>query len=456
MKNEIFSLSPVTEEVMKRFSLNNDREINDKIDIARKAFKKWKEIEVEKRVKFLKKVSRLLKKNKEKYALLITREMGKPLKESRGEIEKCVWLCEYYAKNATKFLKKDIIKTDAKKSYVRFDSLGLILGIMPWNFPFWQVFRFAIPVLCAGNCCILKHSSNVPQCALEIEKIFREAGFMKGVFTTLLCDSRIIEKIINEDKVDGISLTGSVEAGVKVAEIAGKNIKKVVLELGGSDPFIVLRDADLKFTCERAVSARLRNAGQSCIAAKRFIVVKDKMEEFKEKILEYVKKLKVGNPLDEETDIGPLARKDLVNKIEEQVKDALKKGGKILYGGHSVGKKGYYYKPTIITNVNKRMKILKEETFGPLFVLIPVNNENEAIKIANNSKFGLGASIWTKDIKKAERLAGKIEAGNVFVNNNVHSDPRLPFGGIKKSGFGRELGSYGIKEFVNIKTVFIG
>lgn len=453
---KIKSINPATEEVMKEYSLMSKKEIDNKVDMAKEAFIKWKEIAVEKRVKLIKKVAQLLKKNKERYASLITREMGKPIKESRLEIEKCAWLCEYYVKNATKFLKNDIIKTDAKKSYVRFDPLGVILGIMPWNFPFWQVFRFAVPALCAGNCCILKHSSNVPQCALEIEKIFRDAGFMKVVFTTLLCNSRIIEKIINEDKVDGVSLTGSTEAGAKVAEIAGKNIKKVVLELGGSDPFIVLGDADLKFTCERAISARFRNAGQSCIAAKRFIIVKSIVKDFEKKFVESIKVLRVGNPIDEKTDIGPLAREDLVLTIETQVKDAVKKGGKILVGGYKPKIKGYFYMPTVISNIKNNMAIIKEETFGPVAPIIVVNNEEEAIKTANNSKFGLGASIWSRNIRKTEKLARKIETGNVFINSNVHSDPRLPFGGIKKSGFGRELSHYGIKEFVNTKTVFIG
>lgn len=381
--------------------------------------------------------------------------MGKPITQSRLEVEKCAWLCDFYAEAAPGFLAEESIKTDAKKSYVRFDPLGVVLCIMPWNFPFWQVFRFAVPALAAGNAVILKHASNVPQCALKIEKIFHEAEIDDGIFQTFLIDSATASRLIGFDTVDAVSLTGSTQAGARVAEQAGKNLKKCVLELGGSDPFIVLADADVELSCKIALQARTINAGQSCIAAKRFIIEKSAYAEFEKKIIEYFKTLKMGDPLDPNVNIGPLAKKEIRDDLYGQVKDAVKKGAKILVGGKSVTGKGYFFEPTLLTNITPDMAVYREETFGPVMSLFIVGNAEEAVRLANNSEFGLGASIWTKNIELAEKMAAQIESGAVFINGMVKSDPRLPFGGVKKSGFGRELGSYGIKEFVNIKTVVI-
>ena len=451
---KIQSINPATLEVLKEFELLSLEEALNEIKKSKLAFGKWKNLSVKIRANYMKEVSKILLKNKKAYGKLITKEMGKPISSAFSEVEKCAWVCNYYARNASNFLKQDFVKTENKKSYVDFEPLGVILGIMPWNYPFWQVFRFAISTLCAGNAVIIKHASNVPQCALAIQEVFKKAGLPRGVFKVLLAGSQDVSALI--EKVDGISITGSVEAGRKVGEAAGRNIKKVVLELGGSDPFIVLKDADIKFTCESGVKARMGNSGQSCIAAKRFIVVKEIASSFIKKFVEYTKALKIGDPMKKDTKIGPLARSDLVDNLDSQVSDAKAKGAKILCGGKKLGMGGNYYAPTVITDIEPGMRIYSEETFGPVASIFVVGNEEEAIRKANATSFGLGASIWTKDLKKGENIARQIQAGTIFVNEIVHSDPRLPFGGMKDSGFGRELGSYGIREFTNAKTIVIG
>ncbi|MBI2079839.1 NAD-dependent succinate-semialdehyde dehydrogenase [Candidatus Micrarchaeota archaeon] len=448
------SINPATEELMKSFDCLNEVETIEEVKKSRKIIEEWKKKPISERLRVLKKAGDIIKKNSRRYGELMTNEMGKPIKQAIGEAEKCAWVCDYYFENAEKFLADEIVQTENKKSFVAFEPLGIILGVMPWNFPFWQVFRFAVPALAAGNVCLLKHSSNVPQCALAIEELFLEAGLPRNVFKTLLISGRDTGIIIEKDLVDGVSLTGSVEAGKRIGEVAGRNLKKFVLELGGSDPFIVLEDADVKFACETGVNARFQNNGQSCIAAKRFIVHEAIAGEFKEKIVKFTKEFPVGDPSDEKTIIGPLARDDLRVDLERQLKMAVGNGAKVLTGGKRISGKGYFFEPTVI-EVKPGNPILDLETFGPLMTIVVGKNTEEIIKIANSTEFGLGASIWTNDLKKAEELARRIDAGLVFVNGMVKSDPRLPFGGIKKSGIGRELSHYGIREFVNIKTVVI-
>ncbi len=449
------SINPSNKEILKEFREDSQKEIEDKIKKSTRAFDNWKNITFKKKRFLLKNVGKILRKNKSKYAKIMTIEMGKPISQSEAEVEKCVWLCDFYAENGSKFLEKEIIETDAESSYIQYTPLGVILGIMPWNFPFWQIFRFAVPTLLAGNTVLLKHSSNVPQCSLAIEDIFKKAGFNKYEFQNLLICSKNISNIIEDDRIKAVSLTGSTEAGMKTAEKAGKNIKKTVLELGGSDPFIVFDDADLNYTVDMAVKARMLNNGQSCIAAKRFIVFDSIFDKFQKLLTEKISELKVGDPLDKNVDIGPLATKDGLDQINRQVLKSVEMGAKVLVGGKKPDMSGFFYLPTVITNIKKEMPVYNEETFGPVATIIKVKDEKETVKIANDTCYGLGASVWTKDFKKAERLSKYIEAGNVFVNEIVKSDPRLPFGGVKKSGFGRELSYYGIKEFVNIQTVYI-
>jgi succinate-semialdehyde dehydrogenase/glutarate-semialdehyde dehydrogenase len=397
----------------------------------------------------------LLRGHKEELARLMTLEMGKIFRESLSEVEKCAWVCEFYARNAEQFLAEEIIDTDASISYVVFQPLGVILAVMPWNFPFWQVFRFAAPALMAGNAAVLKHASNVPGCALAIEDLFRTAGFPESLFRTLLVTSGEVKSLIRHPAVRAVTLTGSEPAGKEVAAEAGKQIKKTVLELGGSDPFIILDDCDLELTVKNAVSSRLVNQGQSCIAAKRFLVMQPVLDEFIRRLKGAFHDLKMGDPLDQSTDIGPLARADLVDDLDRQVSASVSAGARLIAGGKRLAEKGNYYHPTILSEVRKGMPAFDEETFGPLLAIIPVQSEEEAIALANDSPFGLGGSIWTADTIRGERIARRIESGSVFVNGMMKSDPRLPFGGIKRSGYGRELGSYGIREFVNIKTIWV-
>ncbi len=407
------------------------------------------------RSKLMNEAAKVLRSKKEEYARGITTEMGKPIKQAVSEVEKCAWVCEYYAENAEKFLAEEFIETDATESYVRFDPIGVVLAVMPWNFPFWQVFRFAAPSIMAGNVGLLKHASNVPMTANAIEDVFRLAGFPENIFKNLLIGSSKVSAVISNPKVKAATLTGSEPAGSKVAELSGKLIKKTVLELGGSDPFIVFSDANLDKAVDTAVTSRLINNGESCIAAKRFIVVEDIADEFTKIFVEKFEKLKVGDPFEEDTDLGPLAREDLVTDLHDQVSDSVDAGAKILTGGKKLERPGFYYAPTIITNLTPEMRAYKEELFGPVASLLVAKDEDDAIRIANDTEFGLGASLWTNDLEKAKRLVSQIHSGSTFVNELVKSDPRLPFGGVGISGYGRELSHYGIKEFVNIKTVYV-
>jgi succinate-semialdehyde dehydrogenase/glutarate-semialdehyde dehydrogenase len=416
----------------------------------------WRDAGLEARLKPMSAVAGVLRADKARYAALLTVEMGKPIVEAEAEVEKCAWTAGWLADNAARLLADEPIDSTASQSYVRFQPLGVLLAVMPWNFPFWQAFRAALPALTAGNVMLLKHSSNVPQSALAIEEVFREAGVPEGVFQTLLIGSGAVEGIITDRRVAGVTLTGSEAAGIQVATAAGKVLKKSVLELGGSDPFIVLADADLRAAATVACRARNQNNGQSCIAAKRFIVQESVADEFELLFAAAVGALKVGNPMDRNNQVGPLARADLVGDLERQVGESMRLGAKALTGGKRIKGDGYYFEPTVLTNVRPGMPAYHEETFGPVAAVIRVKDAEDALRVANDTEFGLGASVWTSDISRAKTLAERIEAGLVFVNGMVASDARLPFGGVKKSGYGRELSAYGIKEFTNIQTVWIG
>ncbi|MFY9978745.1 MAG: NAD-dependent succinate-semialdehyde dehydrogenase, partial [Candidatus Sulfotelmatobacter sp.] len=393
--------------------------------------------------------------DKEKFAHLMTLEMGKPYKAAIGEALKCATGCRYYAQNAERFLADEVIDTGAQKSFVRYRPIGAILAVMPWNFPFWQVVRFAAPALMAGNVGLLKHASNVPQCALALEKIFLEAGFPEGAFQTLLISAEQVDAILNDPRVKAATLTGSEQAGIQVGVAAAKRIKKVVLELGGSDPFIVMPSADLEAAVATAVEARVINNGQSCIAAKRFILAESIAAEFEKKFVARMEGLRVGDPFDETTELGPLATADAVTSLDADVQKSVQAGAKLLTGGHPLKRDGNYYAPTVLTNIPKSSPAYREELFGPVASLFRVKDIDEAIRLANDSRFGLGASAWTKDDRERERFINELESGMVFINKMVASDPRIPFGGVKHSGHGRELSANGIREFMNIKTVSI-
>lgn len=455
--SKIQSINPWTGEVIREYTQLDQQEIAAKSALADQAFQTWKTLPISERATLMKKAGEILRKNKEKYALLITLEMGKIIRESRAEIEKCAWACDYYAENAAEFLSPEKISLpDGKKAKILYQPLGVILAVMPWNFPFWQVFRFAAPTLMAGNVGILKHASNVPQCSLAIESVFREAGFPKGIFQSFLIDSKATLTLLERDEIKAVSLTGSEKAGAAVAASAGKNIKKSLLELGGSDPFIVLADADIEKAAETSVKGRMVNFGQSCIAAKRFIIEESVFETFLEIFKEKMSLLKGGDPMDESVDFACMARPDLASELYEQVKKSLDLGAKVLLGGHKPKEGSAEFSPTILTDIPENSPAFSQELFGPVATIFKVENATEAIKIANSTEFGLGASLWTKDVEKAETLAAEIESGAVFINSMVASQPALPFGGIKKSGFGRELGRQGILEFVNTKTVYLG
>lgn len=426
--------------------------VQKKLDTAGKAYQSWKRTTFAGRTTLMQKAAALLRANKEEYARTITLEMGKVIGEARAEIEKSAGACEFFANNAEKFLADEIIATDARRSLVSHHPTGAILAVMPWNFPFWQVIRFAAPALMAGNVGLLKHASTVSKCSLLLEQVFREAGFPDGVFQSLLIDNKVIESVIESDIVQGIALTGSEFAGSQVAAIAGKHIKRTVLELGGSDPFIVLADADLEKTAKIATQSRMQNAGQSCISAKRFIVVEQVKEEFMNRFAENIKALRQGDPFDGNISMGPVARVDLAETLEKQLNASVKLGARVVTGGQ---RQQANVQPILLDNVKPGIPAFDEETFGPLAAVITARTEEEAVKLANASRYGLGASIWTKDIERGERLAREVESGSVFVNALMKSDQRLPFGGIKKSGYGRELSEAGIKEFVNVKTISI-
>lgn len=451
----IASTNPATGEVLKTFDELSDEQLDEKLAKAEAAFEVWRSRPYSERAVMMKALGDVFRKNSRKYGELMTLEMGKPIKQAVAEAEKCAWICDYYAENTEEILAREDIDTGVTESYVRFDPIGIVLAVMPWNYPFWQVMRFAAPAAMAGNVGILKHASNVPQCAEAIEEAFIEAGFPEGVFQNLLIGSSKVEAVIQDPRVRAVTLTGSEYAGSQVAMQCGREIKKTVLELGGSDPFIVLDDADLDFACEAGTTARLQNAGQSCIAAKRFIVMESIADEFIKRFKESFEAQIVGDPMDETTTMGPMSSKKAAEDLHEQIRKSVEMGAELITGGEPIEGKGAFYKPTILTNIKKGMPAYSEEFFGPVALVITVQDEDEAIQVANDTEFGLGASLWTSDMERANRLIPKIEAGAVFVNGMVKSDPRLPFGGVKKSGYGRELSHYGIKEFVNIKTVWV-
>lgn len=452
----ITSINPTTGEDIARFELHSANDVEQVLAAAAKAQAEWGGKDISERVKLLTSIAKVLRANKARYADMIVREMGKPLPEAEAEIEKCAFNCDFYAEAAPIFLADERVEANATESAVVFDPLGVVLAIMPWNYPFWQFFRFAAPAFAAGNGAILKHANNVPECALACEEIVREAGAPEGLCRTLLIDHRLIEGIINDDRIAAVTLTGSTEVGAIVAGQAGRALKKQVLELGGSDPFIVLADADIEEAARVAVKARFTNVGQSCINAKRFIVVESVADQFVEAFVKGVKELKVGDPRERDTKIGPMARGNLRDTLHDQVERTVKAGGKLLTGGKPMDGPGFFYPPTVLDHVDPGMAAACEETFGPAAAVIRVKDEDAAIALANSIEYGLGSALWSKDVARARKLARRIEAGAVFINGMVASDPRLPFGGIKKSGYGRELGSFGIREFVNVKTVWIG
>lgn len=451
----IASINPADGKTSKTFEALNEDQINEKLQLAAETFRSYRQTILADRESIMTQAGKILEMEKHDFARLMTLEMGKPIKGAVGEVEKCAWVCRYYAETAKTHLAESFVETNASKSYLRFQPLGPVLAVMPWNFPFWQVFRFAAPALMAGNVGLLKHASNVPQCALAIEDIFRRAGFPAGAFQTLLVGSDAVPRILEDPRVVAVTLTGSEPAGRSVAAIAGKQIKKTVLELGGSDPFIVMPSADLDEAVTTAVKARTINNGQSCIAAKRFIVAAEIYSEFERRFVAEMKALRVGDPLDETTDIGPLATEQILKDVDEQVKISVAAGAAVLTGGKRLDQPGNYYQPTVLVNIPPGSPASCEEIFGPVAMLFRVKNIDEAIDLANSTTFGLGAAAWTNDTDEQQRFTDELEAGSVFINGMVASDPRLPFGGIKNSGYGRELSEFGIREFVNIKTVWI-
>lgn len=450
----IETVNPATGKVIASYDNDSAEQVSARVKKAREAFPAWKKLDIGERAEYMRRLGRVMRKNREEYARIITEEMGKPVRQSLAEIEKCAWVCDYYAEHAEAFLRDQIVPTEFRKSFVSFEPLGVIASIMPWNFPFWQVMRFAVPALTAGNVGVLKHSSVCLGSSLKLREAFDDAGFPDDVFQVVIGDYRAGEALVQAD-IDAVSVTGSLNTGKRVAELASKDLKKFVLELGGSDPFVVLEDADLGQTAHMATQSRLLNTGQSCIAAKRFIVVKSVAEKFTKLFVENTQAEVLGDPLDPKTTVGPLVRDSQRQALARQVDDARANGGKILTGGRQVAGDGYFYEPTIVSDTRRGMSMLSEEVFGPAAPIIVVENEEEAVLEANNSEFGLGASIWTNNIERGVRLARQIESGIVSVNEMVRSDPRLPFGGVKKSGIGRELSEFGIKEFVNIKSVVV-
>jgi len=439
------------------------------------AFRDWRRHSIGERSTAMPRAAALLRSRKQRYAGLITAEMGKPITQAEAEVEKCAWTCDYFAEHAERFLARQPVQTNARVSYVAFEPLGVVLAVMPWNFPLWQVFRFAAPTLMAGNTAVLKHASNVPQCALAIEEVFRDAGFPRGLLRTVLVPGGAVEAIIDDPRVRAVTLTGSNTTGEKVAAAAGRAIKKTVLELGGSDPFVVLDDADLAAAAAMAVHSRFQNGGQSCVAAKRFIVVASVAEEFERRFIEGIRKLKVGDPTDRNVDVGPLARADLRDTVDRQVRESVAHGARVVLGGAPRPGRGYFYQPTLVLTPSPPlpagphpltpspvgrggtfdMPAWREEVFGPVAVLVRAQDTDAAIALANDTIYGLGANLWTRDLERAQLLASQIQAGSVFINGMVASDPRLPFGGVKQSGYGRELSEFGIHEFVNIQTVWM-
>ncbi len=447
--------NPATGKPLESFEHFTAQQFEKKLASAASAAKSWASKSIDDRSVVLLSVAEALRSEKEALSQRAVREMGKPIAQARAEVEKCAWCCEYFGKNAASMLADIDVKTDAARSFVAFRPLGVVLAIMPWNFPYWQVIRAAAPALMAGNALLLKHAEITTGCGLELERIFHEAGAPDGLFSALLVSNQEADDKIADSRISAVTLTGSERAGVAVATAAGQALKKCVLELGGSDAFVVLKDADLEKTAKMAVKGRFQNNGQSCIAAKRFIVEAPVHDEFVRLFVEAAKAQKVGDPMEDSTEIGPVARGDLRDTLHEQVTETVAAGGKLLLGGKPIEREGYYYEPTIVDEVKPGMRMFDEEVFGPAAAVIVARGETDAIELANNSSYGLGFSIWTKDTGKAQRIAAKVEAGSVFINAIVASDPRLPFGGVKKSGYGRELSSFGIHEFVNIQTVWV-
>ncbi|HKO60178.1 MAG TPA: NAD-dependent succinate-semialdehyde dehydrogenase [Pyrinomonadaceae bacterium] len=451
----IATINPTTGETITTFDALDARQLEQKLQLAAEAFRSYRNTSFADRATSMLRAAEILEDEKNDFARMMTLEMGKPIKGAIGETEKCAWVCRYYAENAEQHLKDQLVQTDARRSYIHFQPLGPVLAVMPWNFPFWQVFRFAAPALMAGNVGLLKHASNVPQCALAIEDIFRRAGFPEGAFQTLLIGVDAVQRVLEDPRVVAATLTGSEGAGRSVASIAGKQIKKTVLELGGSDPFIVMPSADCRIAAQMAVRSRTINNGQSCIAAKRFIVADEIYDQFEREFVNEMKSLRVGDPADKSTDVGPLATDQILKDVDEQVKTSVAAGAVVLTGGNKLNRPGNFYEPTVLANIRKDSPAYKDEVFGPVAMLFRVKNIEDAIAIANDTTFGLGASAWTNDADEQQRFIAEIEAGCVFVNAMVASDPRLPFGGIKNSGYGRELSEFGIREFVNVKMVWI-
>lgn len=452
----LVSINPANNKILESHKEFSTEKINQIINSSYNTYLEWRNESISYRSKMMRDLAELLKQKKEKLGALMTQEMGKPIKQSIAEAEKCAWVCEYYADNAERFLSKKEISTDSKKSFISFQPIGLILAIMPWNFPFWQVFRFASPTLMAGNVGILKHASNVQGCAKQIEKLFLEAGFPEYAFSNLVIGSNKVSNVINNPLVRAITLTGSAPAGKSVASHAGSLLKKTVLELGGNDPYIILEDADLNNAVESCIAGRMLNTGQSCIAAKRFIVVKARLDEFIDKVEQKINNMKMGDPLDSNIDIGPMVNTDARDELHQQVLMSIEKGAKLISGGKIPESDGSFYPPTLLTNVEPGMSAFDDELFGPVAVIISAKDQAHAIDLANKTNYGLGAAIFTADLDKGEKIAiNELEAGSCFVNDFVKSDPRLPFGGIKESGYGRELSEFGILEFVNIKSVVI-
>jgi succinate-semialdehyde dehydrogenase/glutarate-semialdehyde dehydrogenase len=449
-------INPATGESLEPVADTTEEEVEEALDRATDTFDEWKDVPIRKRQQLLANAAEVLRDRSDEYAELMTKEMGKPLSSARSEVEKCAWVCDYYAENAADHLDTERRPGPAHaETTVSYEPLGPILAVMPWNFPFWQVFRFAAPHLTAGNVGLLKHASNVPGCAEAIQEVFEEAGYPEGVFQSLIVHSETAEKVIEDDRVKAVTLTGSARAGRSVAKTAGENLKKSVLELGGSDPFVVLDDADLDAAARVGAHSRTLNAGQSCIAAKRFVVHTDVYDEWLERFVAEMDDLTVGDPTDDETDLGPQAREDLMETLHEQVQDTVEEGATLELGGEPLDREGFYYPPTVLTDVPRDSVAACEEVFGPAAAVFEVESEEEAVELANDTHLGLGASVWTDDLDRGERVAHRIDAGCTFVNELVKSDPRVPFGGVKDSGYGRELAEHGIEEFVNKKTVWV-
>lgn len=452
----LISINPANNKKLNSYQEISKDSINQIIDSSFNTFLEWRNKSFSYRAKKMRHLAELLKQKKELLGLLMTKEMGKPIKQSIAEAEKCAWVCEYYADNAEKFLSQKEIPTGSTKSFISFQPIGIVLAIMPWNFPFWQVFRFASPALMAGNVGILKHASNVQGCAIEIEKLFLEAGFPKFAFSNLVIGSKKVSNVIKNSKISAVTLTGSTPAGKSVASLAGSLLKKTVLELGGNDPYVILEDADLDNAVKSCIAGRMLNAGQSCIAAKRFIVVQSSLKEFIDKVHNEIKKMKMGDPINPDINIGPMVNNIARDELHQQVLISIEKGAKLLFGGKIPQLDGAFYPPTLLVDVEPGMPAFDDELFGPVAVVISAKDQSHAIELANKTNFGLGAAIFTRDLDKGENIATKeLEAGSCFVNDFVKSDPRLPFGGIKESGYGRELSEFGIQEFVNIKSVVI-